>query len=118
MTRATTPSQIKGDDAIVTRETTPSQQRQGRLRIDNGNDTIIMRQQLLWRRLQRRLRINGDNAIMMEGDDASLSTSDEGDDASSTMVETHLRINDSDDAIMKRAIIVIVTMETPAHQWR
>jgi hypothetical protein len=41
-TRAITPLQIKGNDANVTRETTPSQQLQGCLHIDNSIDAIVM----------------------------------------------------------------------------
>jgi hypothetical protein len=37
-TMATMPSQIKGNNAIVMRVMTPGQQRQGHLRIDNGNN--------------------------------------------------------------------------------
>jgi hypothetical protein len=42
-TRATTPSQIKGNNTIVPRATTPAWQRQGCLCINNGNDPIVMR---------------------------------------------------------------------------
>jgi hypothetical protein len=42
-TRETTLSQIKGNDAIVTRAMTPAWGQQGHLRIDNGNNAIIMR---------------------------------------------------------------------------
>jgi hypothetical protein len=41
--RATTPLQIKGNNVIVTRATTPSQQQQGRLCINNGNNAIVIR---------------------------------------------------------------------------
>ncbi len=43
-------------------------------------------------------------------------TINEGDIVSSTMAETHLRIDDSDDAIVTRATIAIATTaEVPAH---
>jgi hypothetical protein len=41
--RATTLSRIKGNNAIVMRETMPSQQWQGCLNIDNGNNVIVVR---------------------------------------------------------------------------
>jgi hypothetical protein len=41
--RATTPLQIKGNDAIVTRVTMPAHLQQGRLCINNGNNAIVMR---------------------------------------------------------------------------
>jgi hypothetical protein len=50
-----------------------------------------------------------------EGNNPSLTTSDNGDDTSSTIAETHLRINDSNNAIMMRATITIATMKMPAH---
>jgi hypothetical protein len=40
--RATMPLQIKGNNTIVTRTTTPAWQQQGHLHIDNGNNTIVM----------------------------------------------------------------------------
>jgi hypothetical protein len=50
-----------------------------------------------------------------EGDNASLPMSNEGDEASSMMVETHLQINSSNNAIVTRATIAITTTEMPAH---
>jgi hypothetical protein len=41
--RVTTPSRIKGNNAINTRPTMPAQQQQGCLHIDNGNNAIVMR---------------------------------------------------------------------------
>jgi hypothetical protein len=41
--RATTPLWIKGNNAVVTREMTPSQQQQGHLCIDNSNNAIVIR---------------------------------------------------------------------------
>jgi hypothetical protein len=61
--RATTQLQIKGNNAIVTRETTPSQQQQGSLCIDNGNNTIVMRAKLAITKMTKTLRIDGNNAI-------------------------------------------------------
>jgi hypothetical protein len=53
------------------------------------------------------------------GDDTSLTTSGEGDSASSTMVEASLHINNGADAIMTRATFAIATpANMPAHQWR
>jgi hypothetical protein len=43
MTRATTPSQIRGNNAIVMRAFMPAWQQQGCLHIDNGNKAIVMR---------------------------------------------------------------------------
>ncbi len=56
-----------------------------------------------------------------EGNDASLMTSNKGNNASSTMAETCLCINNGNIAIMTRATIAIRTMaKTPLHwrQWR
>jgi hypothetical protein len=61
--RATTPLRIKGNNAIVMRETTPSQQQQGRLCIDNGNDAIVIRANIAIATMAKTLRINGNNAI-------------------------------------------------------
>jgi hypothetical protein len=44
--RATIPLRIKGNSAIITRVTTPAQQWQGRLRIDNGNNATVMREHI------------------------------------------------------------------------
>jgi hypothetical protein len=41
--RETMPLQIKGNNAIVTRATTPSQQQQGRLCTYNSNNSIVIR---------------------------------------------------------------------------
>jgi hypothetical protein len=50
------------------------------------------------------------------GDNASLMTSNKGNNASSTAAETHLCINNGDDAIVTRATIAIATTaKTPAH---
>jgi hypothetical protein len=38
------PLRIKGNNAIVTRETTPAQRWQGHLHINYGRDTIAMRE--------------------------------------------------------------------------
>jgi hypothetical protein len=61
--RATTPLQIKGNDAIVTRSTTPSKWRQACLRIDNGNDAIVMRVTIAIATTEKTLRIDGNNTI-------------------------------------------------------
>jgi hypothetical protein len=61
--RATTPLRIKGKDTIVTRETTPSQQRQGRLRIHNRNNAIVIRAKIATATMAKTLRIDGNNAI-------------------------------------------------------
>jgi hypothetical protein len=61
--RATTPLRIKGNNAIVTRETTPSRHQQGRLCIDNGNDAIIIRAKIAIGTMAKTLRIDGNNAI-------------------------------------------------------
>ncbi len=51
-----------------------------------------------------------------EGNNTSSRTSDEGDNASSTMAKTHLCIDDSNNAIVMRATIAIATTaEMPAH---
>jgi hypothetical protein len=53
-----------------------------------------------------------------EGNNASLMTSNKGDNASSTMVETHLHIDGSNHTIVMRVTIAITTMaEMPAHLW-
>jgi hypothetical protein len=53
------------------------------------------------------------------GDDTSYTTSGKGNNASSTTVETCLRINNGNDAIVTRAKIAILTMaKTPVHQQR
>jgi hypothetical protein len=41
-TRATTLLQIKGNKAVATRVMMPARQRQGLLRINNGNNAIVM----------------------------------------------------------------------------
>jgi hypothetical protein len=51
------------------------------------------------------------------GDNASSTTSNEGDDASLTMAETRLRMDNSDDSIVTRATITIATTaKMPVHQ--
>jgi hypothetical protein len=53
------------------------------------------------------------------GDDTSLMTSGKGDNASSTMAETILRINSGNDTIVMRATFAIATpANMPAHQQR
>jgi hypothetical protein len=61
--RATTPLRIKGNDAIVTRATTPSWQRQGCLCIDNSNNAIVIRVKIVIATTAKTLRIDGNNAI-------------------------------------------------------
>jgi hypothetical protein len=63
--RATTPLQIKGNDAIVTRVMTPSQQRQGSLCINNGDNVIVIRAKITIATMAKTLRINGNNTITM-----------------------------------------------------
>jgi hypothetical protein len=117
-TMATTPSWIKGNNAIVTRKTTLSQRQQGCLRINNGNDTIIMRATIAMATVAKTPAHQWQQCHHNEGNNASSMTSDRGDKASSTMAETHLRIDNGNNAIMTRATIAIVSVaEPPAHQW-
>jgi hypothetical protein len=62
--RATRPSQIRGNNAIVTRATTPFQRRQGCLRINNSNNAIVMRALTAMPTMVKTLRIDGNNTIM------------------------------------------------------
>jgi hypothetical protein len=64
-TKATMPLQIKGNNAIVMRATTPSQWWQRCLHIDNCNDAIVMRVTIAIATTAKTLCINGNNAIMM-----------------------------------------------------
>jgi hypothetical protein len=69
-------------------------------------------------------RVNGRNPAHQwqqchcnKGNNTSLTTSNEGGNASSTTAETRLRINNGNDAIMTRAIIANGTMvKMPPHQ--
>jgi hypothetical protein len=61
--RATTPLQIKGNNAIVTREMTPSQQQQGRLCINNSDNAIIIRAKIAITTMAKTLHMNGNNTI-------------------------------------------------------
>jgi hypothetical protein len=47
---------------------------------------------------------------MLTGDDASLTTSSKGNDASSTTAETHLRINNGNDAIVARVWVFMIDL--------
>jgi hypothetical protein len=62
---ATMPLRIMGNNAIVTRAMTPSQQRQGRLHINSGNNSIITRATIAITTTVETLHINGNNAITM-----------------------------------------------------
>jgi hypothetical protein len=85
--RATTPSRIKGDNAIVTRETPPAQQRQGCLCIDNSNNAIAMRATIAIATTAKMPAHQRQRCYHDKGDDASLTMSNEGNNASLTMVE-------------------------------
>jgi hypothetical protein len=61
--RATTPLQIKGNNAIATRAMTPSQLRQGRLCINNGDNAIVIREKFAIATMAKTLHIDGNNAI-------------------------------------------------------
>jgi hypothetical protein len=86
--RATTPPQIKGNDAIVTRATTPAQQWQGRLCINNGNNAIVMRATITITTMAKTPAHWRQQCHHNKGNNASLTTSNKGDDPSLTMVET------------------------------
>jgi hypothetical protein len=58
------PLQIKGNDAIVTRASTPSQRQQGHLCINNGVDAIVMRGTIAIAITAKTLHINSNNAIL------------------------------------------------------
>jgi hypothetical protein len=64
MTRATTQSQIKGNDTIITRATTPSQRWQGCLHINNSNDPIVMRATITIATTAKTMHIEGNNEIV------------------------------------------------------
>jgi hypothetical protein len=49
-------------------------------------------------------------------DEASSTTSNEGNNASLTMAETHLRINIGNAIVMRATITIATTAKTPAHQ--
>jgi hypothetical protein len=61
--RATKPLWIKGNNAIVTRAMTPSQQRQGCLCIDSGNNAIVIRAKIAIATMAKTLCIDEKNAI-------------------------------------------------------
>ncbi len=63
--RATTLLQIKSNGANVTRVTSPAQQLNGRLHIDNGDQAIVMRAAIAIATPQKRLRIDGNDTITM-----------------------------------------------------
>jgi hypothetical protein len=61
--RATTPLQIKGNNAIVARAKTQSPQQQGCLCIGNGNNAIVIRGKIAIATMAKTLLIDGNNAI-------------------------------------------------------
>jgi hypothetical protein len=63
--RATTPLQIKGNNAIVMRATIPSWHWQGCLCINNGSNAIVIREKIAIMTMAKTLHINGNNAIAM-----------------------------------------------------
>jgi hypothetical protein len=87
-TRATTPLQIEGDNAVVMRATMPAPQQQGRLCINNGNNAIVMRATIAIAMMANTPAHQWKQRHSNVGNDASLTTSDEGNNASLTMVET------------------------------
>jgi hypothetical protein len=87
-TRATTPSWIKVNNAIVMRVTMPAWQRQGRLRIDNGNNTIVMREKIAIAMTVKTPVHRQQWAHHNKDDNASSTTSNKGSKASSTKAET------------------------------
>jgi hypothetical protein len=62
-TRAIMPLLIKGNNTIVMRATTPSQQWQGCLRINNSDDAIVMRVTIAIATIAKTLCIDGNIAI-------------------------------------------------------
>jgi hypothetical protein len=81
--RATIPSRIKGNIAIVTRATMSSQQRQGRLHIDNGNDAIVVKYEIAIATTAKTPAHQQQQRHCNEGDNTSLMMSDKDNNASS-----------------------------------
>ncbi len=100
----------KGNNAISTTTRTPAHQQWQWHHHHEGNNCIC---------------INGKNPVHQwqqchfnKGIDTSSTTSNKGNGTSSTMAETHLRINNSNAIIVRRATIAIgTTGKMPAH-WR
>jgi hypothetical protein len=86
-TRETTPSRIKGNDAIVTRAMMPAQQRQGHLRIGNGNDAIVMRGTIAIAATAKMPMHQWQQCHHNKGNIASLMMSNKGNDPSLIMAE-------------------------------
>jgi hypothetical protein len=79
--------QIKGNNVIVTRATTPSQQWQGCLCIDNGDDVIITRATIAMATTAKTPAHQWQQRHHNKGNNTSLMTSNKGNDASSTTAE-------------------------------
>ncbi len=86
-TRATSPSQIKGNNAIVTREITPAWGWQGCLNINNGNNTIIMMAKIAIAATPKTPAYWWQGCHHDKGNNASSTMSNKGNDASLTMAE-------------------------------
>jgi hypothetical protein len=86
-TRATTPLEIKGDSAIVTRATMLAWQWQGRLRIDNGHDAIIMRATIAIATMAKMPSHQWQWCHHNNSNNASSTTSNKVNNTSSTMAE-------------------------------
>jgi hypothetical protein len=81
---------IKGNNAIVMRAMTPAQQRQGRLCIDNSSNAIVMRATIIIATMVKTPAHQWQQCHHTEGNNASLTTSNKGNGASSTTVEMEM----------------------------
>jgi hypothetical protein len=86
------PLWIKGNNAIVTRTTMPSWQRQGRLHINHSNGTIVTRARITMATMAKTPAHWWQQCHLNEGNNVSSTTSNEGNNAS------------------------LITTEMPAHQ--
>jgi hypothetical protein len=83
---ATTPSQ-QGQQSHCRLRATPAQQRQGCLHINNGNNAIVMRVTIAIATMAKTPEHQWQQCHHDKGNDASLTTSNKGDNASSTTVK-------------------------------
>ncbi len=119
VTRATTLLWIKSNEPIVVRAKTPAWQWQGCLRIEDGINTIVMRATNLIATMANTPAYWWKWHHHNKGYDASLTTSNKGNDTSSTMAETPAHQWWQWLIMMRATIIITTTAKMPAHwQWQ